>query len=306
MMAEPMDREPAFLQGLKGQLLVNEPMSRHTTWRTGGAAQYFYTPANRQDLLALLAQLPRDLPIHWVGLGSNLLVRDGGLSGMVIRTAKGLKEISLHYDGVLHAESGVSCAKIARRAAQHNLRGVEFLAGVPGSFGGALAMNAGAFSGETWEWVREVEWVDRFGNTSIHPSTEIHHAYREVELPAQTWILGGWLALEEAGSGYRGRDRIRAFLNRRAASQPVQSANAGSVFRNPAGDHAARLIDQAGLKGAESGDAVISEVHSNFIINRGAATSADIENLIRLARDEVRRCSGVELETEVRIIGEAP
>ncbi|MCY3769503.1 MAG: UDP-N-acetylmuramate dehydrogenase [Gammaproteobacteria bacterium] len=305
MMARPADRGPEFLQGLAGQLLVNEPMSRHTTWRTGGTAQYFYTPADRQDLLALLARLPGDIPVHWVGLGSNLLVRDGGLSGIVIRTAKGLNEITVHSGRVLYAESGVSCAKIARRAAQCNLTGVEFLAGVPGSFGGALAMNAGAFSGETWQWVKQVEWVDRSGNISIHPSAEVRHAYREVELPAETWILGGWLALEKAGPGYRGRDRIRDFLDRRAASQPVQSANAGSVFRNPAGDFAARLIEEAGLKGRESGDAVISPVHSNFIINRGRATSADIENLIRLARNEVRRCSGIELETEVRIIGEA-
>jgi len=305
MMVDSVHELPDFMDGLKGQLLEHEPMSRHTSWRTGGVADYFYTPANKTDLILLLKQLPQQIPIYWVGLGSNLLVRDGGFQGMVIRTSKGLDAIELKSPQQLYVESGVPCAKVARIAARNNLTGVEFLAGVPGSFGGALAMNAGAFGGETWEWVESIECVDRNGQCSNLTSENVKFGYRNVDLPENHWVLGGVLGLEIAESNYNGKDRIRSLLDQRSASQPIQSANAGSVFRNPTGDFAARLIEEAGLKGRTVGDAEISSVHANFIVNRGNATSGDIERLIDIARDRVQQHSGIELDLEVRLIGSA-
>ncbi len=322
---------PMFMRGLRGALRIDEPMSRHTSWRVGGAAEYMYTPADKADAIRLLRQLPVAMPLYWLGLGSNLLVRDGGVGGLVVRTgrapaggeAAGLSAICIAPPHYLEAQAGVPCAKVARVAAAHGLGGVEFLAGVPGSFGGALAMNAGAFGGETWDWVEYVECVDRHGGTRIFSATEIDAGYRRVDLPPQHGLLGGRLALQPAAvlparevsggaaSGdvarhrptSHGQQRIRELLEKRHASQPVQSANAGSVFRNPPGDFAARLVQSAGLRGACIGDAVISDIHANFIINRGAATAAHIEALMHHAQREVQRATGVDLALEVRIIG---
>lgn len=296
---------PPFMRGLRGRLLVDEPMSRHTSWRVGGTADYFYTPADKADLLQLLARLPGHLPLCWVGLGSNLLVRDGGVAGLVVRTSQGLSALRFSAAGRGYVEAGVSCAKVARAAAAGGLTGVEFLAGVPGSFGGALAMNAGAFGGETWDWVEQVECVNRAGQCRTLRAAQIPVGYRRVALPDDLWLLSAEIVLQPGGRDGRGggRQRIRSLLEKRHATQPVQSANAGSVFRNPPGGHAAKLIEQAGLKGARIGDAVISETHANFIINRGSATAADIERLIDLAKRRVMARAGVELIPEVRIIG---
>ena len=304
MMADRRESLPAFMQGVTGKLLINEPMSRHTSWRVGGVAEYFFTPADRDDLLTLLSRLPDSVPIHWVGLGSNLLVRDGGIRGMVVRSSKGLRGWHIVGDSHLYAESGVACAQVARIAARYFLSGVEFLSGVPGSFGGALAMNAGAFGAETWPFVSSVDCADRNGNVRQVAQSEISFGYRSVNLPEDTWLLGGTLALTKEASDYRGREKIRSLLDRRSASQPIQSANAGSVFRNPPGDFAARLIEQSGLKGRQIGGAEVSTVHANFIVNTGSATAADIENLIELVRDQVKQDSGIELEPEVRFLGE--
>ncbi len=293
---------PPFMDGLRGQLRADEPMARHTSWRAGGAAEYFYTPADKADLIRLLTQLPADMPIHWVGLGSNLLVRDGGVAGLVVRTAKGLSAIQFTPPGRIHAAAGGSGGRVARTAVANGLGGAEFLAGVPGSLGGALAMNAGAFGGETWDLVERIECVDRAGRCRIVRAAEISVGYRRVELPEDCWLLGGWLTLRPAGDD-RGRQRIRSLLEKRGATQPVQSANAGSVFRNPPGAHAARLLEQAGLKGRRIGGAVISETHANFIINRGGARAADIEALMDAAQREVKAQTGIDLTPEVRIIG---
>ncbi len=306
MMAATDHTMPSFMAGLRGRLLLDEPMSRHTSWRVGGAADYFYTPADKDDLVQLLIQLPADMPIYWVGLGSNLLVRDGGVAGMVVRTSQGLSAVRFVPPHRIYAESGVSCAKVARLATGHGLRGAEFLAGVPGSFGGALAMNAGAFGGETWASVEHIECVNRAGHCQIFRAAEITTGYRRVDLPDGYWLLSGQLALEvvaDGGADDGGKQRIRSLLEKRNASQPTQSANAGSVFRNPHGDHAARLLESAGLKGARIGDAVVSETHANFIINQGHATAAQIESLIETARHTVEQQTGILLHTEVRIIG---
>lgn len=303
MMAQAQQHLPAFARNLRGRLLIDEPMARHTSWRVGGAADYFYTPADKADLLQLLAQLPAEMPLHWVGLGSNLLVRDGGVDGLVVRTAQGLSalEFSAAERGG-YVEAGVACAKVSRAALAQGLGGAEFLAGVPGSFGGALAMNAGAFGGETWDLVAQVECVNRAGECRNLNAADITVGYRRVDLPADCYLLSARLALTPIAAG-GGKQRIRSLLEKRNASQPVQSANAGSVFRNPPGGYAARLLEQAGLKGRRIGDAVVSDTHANFIVNRGRASAFDIERLIGTARREVAAQTGVELIPEVRIIG---
>ena len=303
MVAEMARQTPRYLQDARGQLRVNEPMSKHTSWRTGGIADYVYYPSDKQDLVSLLKRLPEEMQVHWIGLGSNLLIRDGGVEGIVICTSKGLNEIEIMPSGRVYVEAGVSCSRVARTTARNKLSGVEFLAGVPGSFGGALVMNAGAFGGETWEWVERVECIDRYGNLMLVGRSKVRYGYRHVELPDDRWLLGAILKLQQEGDGFDSTAVIRNLLDKRNRSQPVQSANAGSVFRNPDGDFAAKLIEQAGLKGYAIGGARISELHANFIINDGSASSADIERLIGHVRDRVKKNCGVDLQLEVHIMG---
>jgi UDP-N-acetylmuramate dehydrogenase len=288
---------------LRGERRFNEPLARYTTWRVGGPARQLYRPADGEDLLRFLASLPEGEPLLWLGLGSNLLIRDGGFNGTVIATQGRLDGMALTSATELRVEAGVSCAQVARFAARQGLCGVEFLTGIPGTFGGALAMNAGAFGGETWTQVTAVETVDRAGQLHQRPPTEFKVGYRQVELPAEEWFLAATLALEP-GDVTESQGRIRELLERRNSSQPIGQPSCGSVFRNPPGDHAARLIEAAGLKGVLIGGAQVSEKHANFIINRGNATAADIEALIRRVRERVKAASGVELVTEVHIVGE--
>lgn len=289
---------------LKGKLKHDEPMSRHTSWRVGGPASLYYQPANREDLLLFLQQLDVDQPLYWVGLGSNLLVRDGGVKGVVIAPTGGLTRMEQVDAQTVYAEVGVTSAKLARFTVDAGLTGGEFLAGIPGTVGGALAMNAGAFGGETWPIVTAVETVDRFGNTRRRAADEFRVSYRHVEMPVEgEWFLGAWFVLQVVQDS-AGKQRIRELLNRRGDTQPTQQPNAGSVFKNPPGDHAARLIEQSGLKGFCIGKACVSDKHANFIINTGSATAAEIEQLIMHVRDVVRQHQGVELEAEVRIVGE--
>lgn len=290
--------------GLRGELLWDEPLARYTSWRVGGPARRLYRPADRADLVAFLVSLPPDEPLLWLGLGSNLLVRDGGFPGTVIATQKGLADLSREADGLLYVEAGCACAKLARFAARQGLVGAEFLAGIPGTLGGALALNAGAFGGETWPLVREVETVDRQGTPRRRVPGDYQVGYREVRGPAGEWFLAARLVLNP-GDTAAGQARIRALLERRAATQPVGLPSCGSVFRNPPGDHAARLIEAAGLKGLTIGGAQVSEKHANFIINLGEARATHIEALIARIQDEVARRFGVGLVTEVHRVGVA-
>jgi len=294
---------PAWMQGLRGILLMDEPMSCHTSWRVGGRVEYFYTPVDKHDLIQLISQLPRSFPIYLVGLGSNLLVRDGDVPGMIIKTFKGLSKINYFEPDRIYAEVGASCAKVVRVSIGSGLQGVEFLSGIPGSFGGALAMNAGAFGGETWDWVEQIECIDRQGKCHVMHADSINYGYRNVGLPQDYWILSGWLRLHPIAENWQGKGKLKSLFDKRNSAQPVQSANAGSVFRNPEGTFAARLIEKVGLKGTRVGNAVISETHANFIVNEGGATAEDIESLIKLAKDKVYRDCNVCLQTEVRIIG---
>jgi UDP-N-acetylmuramate dehydrogenase len=293
---------PFDTRDLRGSLRFDEPMSRHTSWRVGGPADYFYVPADKADVVALMQRVPSDLPVLWLGLGSNLLVRDRGFDGLVIKTVKALGELHLLDNHRIYAEAGVTSSKVARRSLGAGLAGAAFLAGVPGSFGGALAMNAGAFGGETWPLVETIECVDRQGAVHSYRRDQIEYGYRRVDLPRGMAILSAVLSLKPADQ-IGGEDPIRDLLERRSASQPIQSANAGSVFKNPEGNYAARIIEQLGLKGRAEGGARFSGKHANFIVNEGDATALDIETLIRLAKNEARSRMGVELEPEVRIVG---
>ncbi|MEO5342154.1 MAG: UDP-N-acetylmuramate dehydrogenase [Gammaproteobacteria bacterium SHHR-1] len=278
-------------------------MARHTSWRVGGPAQRYYKPTDAADLARFIAQLPTDEPITWVGLGSNLLVRDGGIRGSVIATQGALTGLELLDRGQIRAEAGVACAHLARFAVKNGLCGLEFLAGIPGTVGGALRMNAGAFGGETWQRLLRVETLDRQGQMRQRPAEEYQVGYRSVSGPAEEWFLAGVWQLE-AGDAESGMARIKTLLEQRAASQPTSQPSCGSVFRNPPGDHAARLIEQCGLKGKRVGGACVSDKHANFIVNTGNARAEEIETLMEQVREQVQRQFGLRLESEVHILGE--
>jgi UDP-N-acetylmuramate dehydrogenase len=289
--------------GLRGNLRHNEPLSEHTSWRVGGPAQCFYEPADVLDLAHFMQQLPDELPVFWLGLGSNLLVRDGGIPGVVILTAGLLNEIKLLDDNILHVEAGVSCAKLARFAARAGLGGMEFLAGIPGTFGGALAMNAGAWGKETWSFVQEVETLNRQGQSRKRQVTDYEIGYRRVKGPENEWFVAATLQLSPASE--EGKTKIQALLKERNEKQPIGLPSCGSVFRNPPGDYAARLIEEAGWKGHSEGGAGVSEKHANFIINCNHATAADIESLIVQIKASIEQKYNISLIPEVRIVGDA-
>jgi UDP-N-acetylmuramate dehydrogenase len=316
-MTEPLDPDTT---GLRGRLLEREPMARHVSWRAGGAAAHAYIPRDLADLQLLLQLLPPQEPVVFVGLGSNLLVRDGGFGGTVVLMHSTHGAIRLDGELVV-AEATVASPKVARFAATHGFEGAEFLAGIPGTVGGALAMNAGCYGSETWEFVARADTVDRHGRLRARTRADFEIGYRHVRLqvderrfategepppgpPPEEWFVSAWFRFRR-GDGERARRRIKALLARRIATQPLALPNAGSVFRNPPGDHAARLIEACGLKGYAIGGARISEQHANFIVNpKGYARAADIEALIEHARRAVRDRFGIDLVPEVRIIGE--
>ncbi len=288
---------------LRGTLRENESLSRHTSWRVGGEVKRFYQPADIADLSLFLASLPANEPVYWIGLGSNLLVRDAGYHGTIICTSGVLSDIQVLDDQRLYVEAGVACPKAAKVAAKNALAGAEFLCGIPGTMGGALAMNAGAFGGETWDIVESVETIDQAGQRYTHAPSAYQISYRHVTGPAQQWFVSCVLKLQ-SGNAAESQEKIKALLQKRAASQPTQQPNAGSVFRNPANDYAARLIESCGLKGMCIGGACVSEKHANFIVNTGTATAADIEALIEKVQQVVMQETGVALQTEVKIVGE--
>jgi UDP-N-acetylmuramate dehydrogenase len=279
-----------------------EPLARHTSWHVGGPADIFFMPRDRADLIAFLKALPAGVPLLWLGLGSNLLVRDGGVRGVVIATRDALTRLERRGERDVYAEAGVPCARLARSCARWDLGPAEFFTGIPGTVGGALAMNAGAFHGETWRQVRAVETIDRHGAVRERGVAEYRVSYRHVEAPAEgEWFLAATFHFEGGSS----EQATRALLERRRETQPIGEWNCGSVFTNPPGDHAARLIESAGLKGLRLGGAVVSTKHANFIINEGAASAHDIEGLIRKVQEQVELRHGRRLVPECRIVGEA-
>jgi len=303
-MAMDMSDRFAIEHGLRGTLRRAEPMARHVSWRAGGPAALFYQPAGVADLGAFLRALPAAMPVLFVGLGSNLLVRDAGFDGAVVLTHRALGGIALEGALRFRAGAGIPAPHLARFVAKHGGGGAEWMAGVPGTVGGALAMNAGCHGGETWNHVMAVETVDRAGNLHRRPKDEFEVGYRHVapRTARDEWFVGGVLAFEP-GEEAPAMARMRELLARRVASQPLSQPNAGSVFRNPPGDHAARLIEAAGLKGCTVGAAQVSTKHANFIVNLGGARAADIEAVIEHVEQAVRARTGVALVREVRIVG---
>lgn len=287
---------PAF----SSRIRVEEPLSRHTSWHVGGPAEFFFIPESRADLVDFLKQLPPDVPLLWLGLGSNLLVRDGGVRGVVISTREALTALEQRGERGVYAEAGVPCAKLARACARWDLGPAEFFTGIPGTVGGALAMNAGAFGGETWPFVASVETIDRHGEVRDRAAAEYRFSYRHVDAPASEWFLAAQFSFPDASS----EEATRALLERRRQTQPIGEWSCGSVFTNPPGDHAARLIESAGLKGLKVGGATVSAKHANFIVNEGAASARDIESLIEQVQHEVELRHGRRLVPECRIVGE--
>jgi UDP-N-acetylmuramate dehydrogenase len=302
-----MMTEPLRFTGLRGTLSHDGSLARHTSWRCGGKAELAYVPADRDDLATFVRQLAPGMPLMAIGLGSNVLVRDGGVRGAVVllHNPGGVLAVG---DGLIYAEAGVAAPKLARFAATHGCADAEFLAGVPGTVGGALAMNAGCYGGETWRYVARVEVLLRDGSFAVRTPADYTIGYRSVRLANADALDGiftaAWFRFPQ-GDATRARARIKELLARRIATQPLNLPNAGSVFRNPEGDHAARLIEHCGLKGYAIGGARVSEKHANFIVNpKGKATAADIEALIEHVGSVVADRTGVRLEAEVRIVGE--
>jgi UDP-N-acetylmuramate dehydrogenase len=249
-----------------------------------------------------MRQLPLDVPLLWIGLGSNLLVRDGGIRGAVVSTHGALGALERLSATRIQAEAGVPCARIARQCVKWGLGPAEFFAGIPGTLGGALAMNAGAWGGETWRHVIEVDVLDRRGARHTRQAADYDIGYRSVKGPDNEWFIGARLEFERAPGV--NTDAIRELLEKRKETQPIGEWSCGSVFTNPPKHHAAQLIESAGLKGFRIGDASVSLKHANFIINHGHALAADVEALIMHVQRTVARIHGISLHTEVRIVGE--
>jgi UDP-N-acetylmuramate dehydrogenase len=294
---------------MRGELEHNASLASLTSWRVGGPARQLYRPADREDLVAFVQQLPIGEPIFWLGLGSNVLIRDGGFPGTVIQARGVLDQLDIHtrqVDGEVTVGAGVACAQVARAAVRAGLAGAAFLAGIPGTLGGALAMNAGAHGHSIWEFVQSVEVLMRAGELQVYEPEDFEVAYRSVALRDEVALQSAIGFLSARLIFMQGHDdpTMRALLDHRAKTQPIGQATAGSTFRNPPGDHAGRLIEACGMKGVCVGDACISDKHANFIVNRGHASASDIERLMERAQRCVYDAFGVQLEPEVIVIGD--
>lgn len=277
-----------------------------TSWHIGGTADRYFCPLTSESLAAYLGELPLDLPCTWLGLGSNVLIRDGGVRGAIIAT-RHLQTVFQEQEKTVFAQAGLTCAKLARYCTQQGFSDAAFFAGIPGTMGGALAMNAGAFGGQTWEWVKAVQVINRQGEIFTRKPSDYTIGYRTVvgRHPEQSdeAFLGAFLEFPGPLS-QDGGDKIKALLRKRSESQPIGTFNCGSVYRNPPGDHAARLIEACDLKGYQVGNAVVSPKHANFIINCGQARSADVELLMNTIEAQVKDRFNIHLHREVRILGD--
>ncbi len=288
----------------KGRFAENEQLHQYTTWRVGGPARYFYRPKGVEDLATFMALIPEEVSITWLGLGSNVLIRDGGIDGVVIAHQGCLREFTQLDDTTVRAEAGLACAQVARFAARLNLQGAEFLAGVPGTIGGALNLNAGCFGSETWNFVVAAEMMNRQGEIKLRQAKDFDYQYRYVKRPENEWFVAGHFQLT-AGVKEVSLDKIRELLDRRANSQPTGKPTGGSVFRNPPGNFSAKLIEQCGLKGFSMGGAEISTKHANFIISSSETKAQDIERLMEHVGEQVNAKFGIKLVPEVHIIGDS-
>lgn len=291
----------------KGQLLNQVSLADYTSWRVGGPAKQLYKPENLADLSNFLRDLPVKEPLLWLGLGSNVLIRDKGFAGTVILTQGHLAEMAIVEEQSDHmcvrVEAGVACATMARFCARNALADAEFLAGIPGTMGGALRMNAGCFNGETWNNIVSVETIDKSGKLHHRDRSEFIVNYRHVQLPAEEWFVAGTFRFAR-GDKQIALEKIRQLLQRRADTQPTGEYNCGSVFRNPQPRYAGELIESCGLKGFKLGGAQVSLKHANFIINDGTAKAIDIESVIEHVEQTVAAKCGITLVREVHLLGE--
>jgi UDP-N-acetylmuramate dehydrogenase len=294
----------ARMPGLRGRLLANQPLAELTWFRVGGPAQALFSPQDTEDLAALLAQLPAEVPVTVIGLGSNLIVRDGGVAGVVIRLGRGFGEIAIEDGYRVRAGTAVPDVKVARAAQEASISGLSFLRGIPGSIGGALRMNGGAYGGETKDVLIQARGVDRAGRILSFTNADMHYTYRHCGAPDDV------IFTEAVFQGAPGDSAVIAaemdkITESREATQPIKSRTGGSTFKNPPGHKAWQLIDAAGCRGLQIGGAQVSTMHCNFLINLGGATAADIETLGETVRARVKETSGVVLDWEIKRIGEA-
>jgi UDP-N-acetylmuramate dehydrogenase len=294
----------ARMPGLRGRLIANQPLAELTWFRVGGPAQVLFTPQDTEDLAMLLAQLPAEVPVTVIGLGSNLIVRDGGVAGVVIRLGRGFSEIAVEGDHRVRAGTAVPDVKVARAAQEASIAGLSFLRGIPGSIGGALRMNGGAYGGETKDVLVVARGVDRAGRILSFANADMHYTYRHCGAPDDV------IFTEAVFQGATGDPAVIAaemdkITESREATQPIKSRTGGSTFKNPPGHKAWQLIDTAGCRGLQIGAAQVSTMHCNFLINLGGATAADIETLGETVRARVKETSGVVLDWEIKRIGVA-
>lgn len=302
---------------MRGVLKFNEPLAPYTSWRIGGPADKYYRPADSDDLAEFLAALPPEEPVTWLGLGSNVLIHDKGIRGTVIHTlsttAEAMSTSSVNAitevmpcssveHKVLRVQAGLPCAKLAKYCAKHGLLGAEFFAGIPGTLGGALAMNAGAFGSETWRHLVLVEVINRQGERIFRLPSQYQIGYRSVIGPKDEWFIAGHFQFSY-GEGQEISSKIKGLLAQRNATQPIGTFSCGSVFKNPEGHYAGELIEKSQLKDFKIGDAQISSKHANFILNLGKASASDILQLIEHVQQTVLRDHQVQLHPEVRLLG---
>ena len=285
---------------LKKNCVQNELLASHTSWKIGGTADIFFSPNSRDELSEFLKS--NDCSITWLGNGTNILVRDGGVRGAVISTKKSFNSIQLLDRSNCKVEAGVSCFELAMHATKNNFGPAAFFSGIPGSIGGALTMNAGCFGHETWEFIKSVEVIDRNGEIHHLDPKEFTISYRSVSFPFPLWFLSCEMIFPD--KGVTTMKELKSLRDSRIERQPLTENSCGSVFKNPDGNHAGDLIERSGLKGFRIGGCSVSEKHANFIVNDKEATARDIETLIKHIQNTVKDCFGIDLDTEVRIIGE--
>jgi UDP-N-acetylmuramate dehydrogenase len=294
----------ARMPELRGRLIASQPLAELTWFRVGGPAQVLYSPQDEADLAYFLARLPAEVPATVVGLGSNLIVRDGGVAGVVIRLGRGFSEIVVENGDRLRAGTAVPDVKVARAAQEASIAGLSFLRGIPGSIGGALRMNGGAYGGETKDVLIEARGVDRSGRVVTFTNAAMHYTYRHCGAPEDV-IFTDALFQGRPGDPTVIAAEMDKITESREATQPIKSRTGGSTFKNPPGHKAWQLIDAAGCRGLTVGGAQVSTMHCNFLINLGSATAADIESLGETVRARVKANSGVELDWEIKRIGVA-
>ncbi len=280
---------------------MSHPLNRYTTWRVGGPGEAVLIPESIDDIQKTLSFIPQDYPVTWLGLGSNVLIQDAGISGLVIITQGSILNETKIEGNTIYAQAGVPCGQLARFVARNDKAGLEFLAGIPGTVGGALAMNAGCYGGETWDHITQVETIDRQGVRHLRQKNEFKIAYRKAFFSETEYFLAAYFKVRE-GNKAEGLLQIKTMLEKRNLAQPTNLPNCGSVFKNPEGHFSAALIQACGLKGHRIGGAQISEKHANFIVNIDNARSSDILELIALAKKSVKEKFGIELEQEVKIL----